>query len=222
MVAMNRKWRVIIVEDHTMVSDALKAALATQVRLDVAGVAGGVAEARQRLTEIEPDLVLVDLLLGDGDAMELLRFIHEQHPRARTIVLTSLRDAFAANEAFASGAAGFVLKTQPFEDLIQAIELVMSGRRYVSPRMANRLTADGPLPDDQRGLDKLSRREREILQLIVGGLTSAEIGRRLHISVKTIDTHRSNMYRKLGLRNTVDLVRFATLRGLSVGAPGGD
>jgi DNA-binding NarL/FixJ family response regulator len=219
---MDRKRRLLIVEDHVLVRDTLAALLATHPRLDVAAVAGSVSVARRRLAEVEPDLVLVDLMLEDGDALELLRLVRDEHHRARTIVVTCLRDAFAANEAFSSGASGFVLKMQPFGELVEAIETVTAGRRYVSPRIADQLAANKASPHDQPGLDKLSPREREVMRLIVGGLTSAEIARRLSISTKTIDTHRSNMYRKLGLRNTVDLVRFATFRGLGVGGPGGE
>jgi two-component system response regulator NreC len=213
----HRKRRVFIVEDHVLVSDALAELLGERLTLEVAGAATNRREARRRIVELEPDLVIVDLLLDDGNALELLRFIRDEHPSAISVVLTCLRDVFAAQEAVAAGASGYVLKSQPFEDLVTAIDEVFAGRRYMAPRIAEGMEAARPASPEPPGLGRLSRREREILGLIVGGLTSAEIAGRLNISTKTIDTHRSNMYRKLGLRNTVDLVRFATFRGLDLG-----
>jgi DNA-binding NarL/FixJ family response regulator len=207
---MERPRTIAIIKDHAVVSDALAALLGANPRFEVVGTATSVRAARRLLEERRPDVTIADLLLEDGSAIDLLRAIREGAPGARVLVLTCLCDVFAAREALAAGAAGYVLKAQPLSDLIEAIEVVAAGRSYVSPRIETNVPRDA-------GLDKLTGREREILRLIVSGMTTAEIALRLSISTKTIDTHRSNMYRKLALRNTVDLVRFATISGIGIG-----
>jgi len=136
------------------------------------------------------------------------------------VVLTELQDGFAVTEAFSAGALGYVLKRQTMRDLLAAIEVVASGERYLSPSLTLEQASEASDAGQRVGLDRLSGREREILRLIAAGHTSAEIAQRLCISTSTIDTHRSNMYRKLALRNTVDLMRFATAHGIGMPSAG--
>jgi len=175
--------------------------------------------------DLHAEIVLTDLLLAAGSTIDLLRSLRDDTPGTRTVVLTSLRDGFAVRDALALGVSGYVLKTQSMSELMEAIESAVAGRRYVAPQLADHLetverqvrapngSADIPA---ERGLDRLSPRELEVLRLVAAGHTTAEIARSLSISIKTIDTHRSNMYRKLALRNSVDLVRFASLRGIGL------
>jgi DNA-binding NarL/FixJ family response regulator len=217
---MERTRKVLIVEDEAFVSDALVELLATAHGFVVIGVAARLRDARRLLVEHAPDIIVADLFLDDGSTVELLRDIRERHLGTRVVILTGVRDAFAANEALAAGAFGYVLKLQPARELLGAIEKAALGQHYVSPQIAVRLAA-GPTTgsNESSGLGKLSRREVEVLRQIAAGHTSAEIARRLCISTKTIDTHRSNMYRKLSLRNAVDLMRFATVHGIGLAAP---
>jgi len=216
---MERKRKVLIVEDDAFVSDALVELLDGVHGCEVVGVAATLREGRRLTIELVPDIVVADLFLDDGNSIELLRDIRERRLSTRVVVLTGARDAFAADEAMAAGAFGYVLKRQPARDLLVAIEKASRGQRYVSPHVVGR-PAGGPAGSDGSvGLEKLSRRELEVLRQIVAGHTSAEIARRLCISTKTIDTHRSNMYRKLSLRNAVDLIRFATVHGIGLAAP---
>lgn len=213
---MQRPRRALILEDHALVSDALVDLLGTIAVVEVVGVAATIREGRRCLAELKPDLLIADLLLEDGSSLDLLRQIRRERLATRVVVVTGLRDTFAATEALATGAWGYVLKAQPARELIEAIETVAAGRRYISPSIAVQLEPGSAEAGEPSGLDRLSPRELEILRLVAAGQTSAEIARHLNISVKTIDTHRSNMYRKLALRNAVDLMRFATVHGIGL------
>jgi DNA-binding NarL/FixJ family response regulator len=152
-------------------------------------------------------------MLDDGSATEILRLIRVERLRTRVIVLTGLRDVFSANEALAAGAMGYVLKAQPTRELIEALESVSAGRRYISPKIAAQIEAAAS-NGARQGLECLTRREAEILRMLAHGYSNREIAVRLNVSAKTIETHRSNMNRKLALRNTVDLIRFAAAHGI--------
>jgi DNA-binding NarL/FixJ family response regulator len=206
----------VVVEDFALISDALVGLLKTVPELRISGVAANLRDAHTLLTTLRPDLLFTELLLEDGSAIELLRVVRRDRLSTRVIVVTRLRDAFAATEAISAGADGYVLKSQPATELFDAIRAVSSGRRYVSPVAEGQLPHTNGMPPKRAGLDLLSNRELEILRMIAAGTTSAEISQRLSISTKTIDTHRSNMYRKLSLRNQVDLVRFASMHGIGL------
>lgn len=216
---MERTQTILIVEDQGLVSDALVELLGAAPGLKVVGVASSIREARQSLVALAPDIMVANLLLEDGSAIELLRLLRRERSRTRVVVLTDLRDAFAVSDALAAGALGYVLKRQPVRELLAAIEVVAMGGRYVSPNIDFGPSLPMGELDERVGLEKLSGREVEVLRLIAAGHTSAEIARRLCISAKTIDSHRSNMYRKLSLRNTVDLMRFATVHGIGIAGP---
>ena len=220
-----KRARMLVVEDPGLLRDALVEAMGTATRFELAGVTDAIASARQMAVDVQADVVLTDLLLTAGSTIDLLRSLRDDAPGTRTVVLTSLRDGFAVRDALALGVAGYVLKTQSMSELMEAIESALSGRRYLAPQLAERLEilehqvraphGSGEAPGG-RGLERLSPRELEVLRLVAAGHTTAEIARSLSISIKTIDTHRSNMYRKLALRNSVDLVRFASLRGIGL------
>ena len=165
--------------------------------------------------------MLADLSLGDGSALDLVRWVKPSRLSARIVVITGFDNTFAAVEALADGAMGYVLKAQSTTDLLAAIRTVANGQRYVAPEVAAKLPP--PLAGRQsmrvsrsRGLEALSRREREIFRQTVEGYATAEIARRLCISPKTVETHRTNMNRKLAVRTTADVVRFAVAHGIVV------
>ena len=223
------KWlrKVLIVEDQGFVRDVLVDSLGTMLGFEIVGYTDDLKEAKRMLVDLAPDVLLTDLLIQAGSTVDLLRLIPRQGLSTRAVVLTALRDTFAAKEALSAGACGYVLKSQPLREVIDAIEAVASGRRYMSPHVAQRSEAIGrefrgsPGAAETRqpaGIEALSPRELEVLRLVVAGRRSAEIARSLSVSIKTIDSHRSNMYRKLAIRNTVDLVRIASLHGIGVPA----
>jgi DNA-binding NarL/FixJ family response regulator len=208
---MDRTLRVLVVEDHQLMSEALVSLLGGTGRFEVVGVTTGIRQARRLLVELLPQLLLADMALEDGSATELIRFIAREHLRTRVVIVTGYRDPFSANEALLAGAMGYVLKAYPSRDLLQAMDAVAMGKRYVSASIAEQLEADGT---QAPGFAKLSPRELEILRMMAQGSSSGEIAKLLCISTKTLDTHRSNMYRKLAVRNAVDLMRYAALNGI--------
>ena len=208
--------RILIVDDHPIVRDALASLLGETADLQVVGVTASVRETLPLLERTTPDILLVDLSLEDGSGIELARALRRSRLKTRVIIITGFRDEFAAAEALSAGVHGYILKEQPTADLLVAIETVSRGGRYISPLMASRMRTDASSGSEDRLLARLSRREREIFRLVVAGSGSKEIASRLFISVKTVDTHRTNINRKLGVRTTASLIRFAAAHGIAI------
>jgi DNA-binding NarL/FixJ family response regulator len=218
--------RVLVVDDHDIVRDALASLLGDVSDFQVVGVASSIRDALPLLDSARPDIVLADLSLGDGSAVELVRALRRGRLKGRVIVITGFSDEFAAAEALAAGATGYVLKSQPTTELLEAIRAVADGRKYVAPSLERRLalrsiSSDSSASGGAVGLERLSPREVEVFRLVVAGSSSKDVARRLCISVKTVETHRTNMNRKLAVRTTADLVRFAAAHGIAV-APRAD
>jgi DNA-binding NarL/FixJ family response regulator len=207
--------RILVVDDHEMVRDAMAELIGTIPQHEVVGVASSIRTAVPLLEQTQPDVVLADLSLEDGTGTELVRVVRQAKLKSRILIMTGFRDGFAAAEAMKAGVAGYVLKTRPTAELLEAIATVMKGERYVSP------TVSWQLPENDQakkatGFGDLSRRESEIFRMVVDGWSSKEIASRLCISIKTVETHRSNINRKLSVRRTTDLIRFAVAQGISV------
>jgi DNA-binding NarL/FixJ family response regulator len=200
---------IVIIEDHTLVREGLKALLRDRPDFKIVGEA---SEGKQGLKLVErhkPDLVLLDLILPGLHGLEVLRKVRKYSK----VLAVSMRsdEAFVA-EAFANGVAGYVVKEDSFEELINALHAVLKGQRFMSRRLDQRrinrvlekLGTDGTSVPD-----RLTTREQEVLQMAAEGLTSSHIGNLLSISPRTVEMHRANLMRKLGLRSQADLVRFA-------------
>jgi len=219
--------RVLVVDDHDIVRDALASLLGDVADLQVVGVASSIRDALPLLDSARPDIVLADLSLGDGSAVELVRALRRGRLKGRVIVITGFSDEFAAAEALTAGATGYVLKSQPTSELLEAIRTVSEGRRYVAPTLERRLALRSIGSESAGngggavGLERLSPREVEVFRLVVAGSSSKDVARWLCISVKIVETHRTNMNRKLAVRTTADLVRFAAAHGIAV-APRAD
>ena len=209
--------RILIVDDHPIVRDALASLLAEKPDLQIVGVASSVRETMALLEHCSADVLLADLSLEDGNAIELVRAVRRLRLKTRVLIMTAFRDEFSASEALSAGVAGYLLKEQPTADLLTAITTVAQGGTYVSPVISARLRPDTPVDNPNAGgLNRLSRREREIFRLVVAGRGSKEIASKLFISIKTVDTHRTNINRKLGVRTTASLIRFAAAHGLEI------
>ena len=202
-----------LVDDHQMVREGLRAVL------EAAGhqVMGETADPTRALAEIarlQPQVLLLDLHLGERSGLELLAELQRRALPVRTVVLTMSAQPRNVAEALRLGAAGYVLKGAPTRDLLEAIEAVMQGRRHVCAELAGvALQAlAGPATADPLGT--LSPRERQILAMVVNGRSSATIGNALHLSPKTVDTYRSRLMAKLGVADVPALVRLAIRSGL--------
>lgn len=211
------KTQILLADDHQVIIDGLKALLSGEPDMEVVGQATDGLQVLPRVLELKPDVLVLDLMMPGLGGLEVARQMKERAPSTKVIVLSMhANDAYVV-EALRNGAAGYVLKQAEARALVDAIRAVSAGGRYLSPPLSEekleRWQMDAKAaPFDP--YDTLSTREREVLQLAAEGLTSAAIGERLAIGKRTVETHRANLQRKLGVKTQADLVRFAVKKGL--------
>jgi DNA-binding NarL/FixJ family response regulator len=204
--------RVVIVDDHALFRTGVKAGLGDAV--DVVGEAGSVAEAIPLIVETDPDVVLLDVHLPDGGGQAVIAGIAPERPGVRFLALSVSDAAEDVIAVVRAGARGYVTKTISSDDLTEAIARVAEGDAVFSPRLAgfvlDAFNSDEPVRDAE--LDELTAREREVLRLIARGYRYKEIAANLHLSIKTVETHVSNVLRKLQLSSRHELTRWAAER----------
>jgi NarL family two-component system response regulator LiaR len=193
--------RVLLVDDHAVVRQGLRAFLQLQPDVEVVGEAAGGAAAVAAASEHTPDVVLLDLVMPDGDGIVALRALAEAVPGARVLVLTSFADDDRLFAAMQAGAAGYLLKDVEPDRLAEAIRDVHRGRPALHPDVAARLMRRAGGTEEAVLAEPLTRREREVLQLVVEGLANKQIARRLLITEKTVKTHVSSILQKLGVQD---------------------
>ena len=209
--------KLVLVDDHALFREALHALLT--LRAPDLHVVGELATARDVIAaapRLEPDLLLMDIMLPGTSGVAAIRELRRVGFAGHILVLTLLTEVAFVVDAFAAGAQGYALKEQTIEELLPAIRRVAEGHHYLAPRLEVAV-AEGrsPLGADGLGvIDGLSTREREIFNLIVAGFTNQQMASELYISIKTVETHRSRINRKLRVHSTVELIRFAALHGL--------
>lgn len=177
----------------------------------VCGEADSGPVALQKILALKPDAAIVDLTLKGGGGLELIKQIRAQAPRLKLLVFTMRDEAIYAERALKAGADGYLTKEEGTEKAIQALRLLMAGKRYVSDGVAQKLMDNlvgKPVASD-RGLESLTDRELEVLEALGNGLGSREIAEKLHLSIKTIESHREHMKAKLGLTRATELVSYA-------------
>lgn len=209
------KIRVLIADDHAMIREGLAALLAADPRIQVAATAADGREALRLARELRPDVVIMDIAMPEMNGLEALRELESRLPGTRVLVLSMFSTLEHVQQAFNAGASGYLLKESAGAELRQAIGEVHAGRRYLSRQLeahAGALLARGA---QRTPLETLSRRERQILQLVVEGKSSTEIGAALHLSTKTVETYRSRMMQKLGVDGVPALVKFALAHGIT-------
>jgi DNA-binding NarL/FixJ family response regulator len=203
--------RILIVDDHPIVRLGIRQMLSADRGLSVCGEADGAEAALQLAKRSEADLAIVDLSLGQVTGLELIRQLHETVPDLPVLVLSMHDEALFAERTLKAGARGYIMKHEAIDGLVGAIRHVLSGRIYVSERMSQgileRLSRE-ELPSGGH-LGNLSDRELEVFEMIGRGLSTAAIADQLGVSVKTIETYRSNIKTKLNLKDAADLIRFA-------------
>ena len=213
--------RVVIVDDHAVVRSGLRRVLDGGGRFEVVAEAGdarnAVFEARAR----KPDVIVMDVVMPGRSGIEAIPDVLREAPEAKVLVLSMQDDPRYVREAFAGGASGYVLKEAADTELVAAVREVASGGRYVHPALGARLVTAEAEERRRAAEDPLSDREREVLRLLALGHTNQEIAKMLFISVRTAETHRAHIMRKLGLRTRAELVRHALAQGLLDEARGG-
>jgi DNA-binding NarL/FixJ family response regulator len=204
---------LLLADDHVMVRQALRVLL-EQAGMVMVGEASDGVEALRLAHTHQPDMALLDIAMPHLNGLETARRLREAVPQTKLIVLTMHTDEPYVLEALQAGAVGYVLKTQATGDIVQAIHTALQGAIYLSPRVTHAvvqayLSGAPPAPDP------LTSREREIIQRIAEGQTTKEIAAHLGLSVKTVESHRINLMRKLDIHETATLVRYAIRRGLT-------
>ena len=200
---------VLVVDDHAVVRSGLRLLLDAEPGLEVVGEAGSGHEAVARSRSLKPDVVLMDVVMPGEDGIETTREVLRERPEVRVLVLSMQDDPSYVREAFAAGACGYVLKEAADAEVVHAVREVAAGGRYVHPALGARLVSADAEARRRAEADPLTDREREVLRLLALGHTNQEIAGRLYISLRTAETHRAHIMRKLGLRTRADLVRYA-------------
>ncbi|HEY4658067.1 MAG TPA: response regulator transcription factor [Gemmatimonadaceae bacterium] len=210
--------RVILVDDHAVVRTGLKALLGKERDLDVVGEAANGADGIALAERLKPDVILMDLSMATMDGLEATKAIVAKKLPSRVLILTMHAEEEYVVPLMEAGAAGYVLKTAPDRDVVDAVRAVARGDLYVRPEAARALAKGyqrkDPLKEDRARYEKLTSRERDVLRLVAQGYSAPEIGERLNISPKTVDTYKQRIEDKLGLGHRHDYVQFALRLGL--------
>jgi DNA-binding NarL/FixJ family response regulator len=195
--------RIMLVDDHPLVRDGLRARLEAVPHFRVVAEAGSGPEALHLLGGVQVDLVLMDITMRDGGGIDATQALSRSHPGTAVLILSMHDKLEYVSQAMQAGARGYVLKDAPGKDIVMAIDTVMAGGIYYSAPVARQL-ARPALPDNQ-----LTSREQEVLRHIANGESNKQIARSLDLSVRTVETHRLNIKRKLGIEGQAELIKFA-------------
>lgn len=207
--------RILLVEDHEIVRDALKSFIDAQPGMSVVGEAGDGALAVRLAAQLQPDVIIMDVGLPGLNGAQATRELKRVYPAGRVVALTQYEDKSYVRELFDAGATGYVLKRSASDELIQAIRIVATGGTFFDPVISEKVASGfvrTPSVQDAMKVE-LSDREENVLKLIAEGHTNKEIAQRLSVGVKSIETYKARAMEKLGLDSRAELVRYALLRG---------
>jgi RNA polymerase sigma factor (sigma-70 family) len=208
-----------LADDHAVVRDGLRFMLQAQKDIQVVGDAANGRDAVQRVLELRPDVVILDIAMPELNGIDAARQIHETCPSTRSIILSIHSTAEYVFRALQAGAHGYLLKETAGIEVVNAVRAVHAGHRYLSQKISDQVIDDyvrqRQASETDSPLARLSPREREILQLVVEGKTSAEIAHILSLSSKTVETYRSRLMEKLGIGDLPGLIKFAIQHGLT-------
>lgn len=213
----NMDTTVIIADDHAIIREGLKSLLETK-GIQVLDIAKNGREAMEKAVSLRPDVVMMDISMPDLNGVEATARIKKQVPHARVIALSMHSSKTMIDKMFAAGASGYILKESAFSELYDAIQEVMKGNFYLTPSVA-RMYVDthGPsytFGDDVPKFNKISNKEQEILQLVAEGEKTRDIAEKLGVSIKTVETHRRNIMKKLNIFSVAGLTKFAIKEGI--------
>lgn len=211
--------KVFLADDHTAIRDGMSALMEIEQDIQVVGTAGDGREAVQQVKTIQPDIVVMDIAMPELNGIDATLQISESSPAVNVIMLSMYDSSEHVHQALKAGAKGYLLKESAGKEVVTAIRVVSSGGRYLSERIQE-MVIEGYISGQdvvpgKSPLDKLSTRERQILQLVVEGKSSAEVSKILFISPKTVATYRSRLMEKLAIHDVPGLVKFAIKHGLT-------
>jgi len=213
-----RKIRVLIVDDHTLVRDGIRALLELVADIEVVGEATNGREALEKVEQLAPDIVLMDLAMPIMGGLEATRRIRRQFPETKVLALTQYDDSDYVVPVIEAGARGFVTKMAAFSELASAIQAVYKGDSYLSPSAAAALVQEYQQKTTVEGekdpYQQLTDREREVLKLVVEGHTARKIADMLVVSPKTVEWYKTSLMNKLNIHNKTDLIKFAIRKGI--------
>jgi DNA-binding NarL/FixJ family response regulator len=208
-----RKVRVLIAEDHGTVREGLKLLLDAQPDMEVVGLAADGREALRLARELLPDVALMDVSMPGADGLQATLGLRDACPQVRVLALTRHADYGYLSEMLRAGAKGYVLKQSSSADLLGAVRAVAAGQNYLDPSVTGKLLGGHAGRGPEAGAESVSEREEEVLRMISRGHSNKEIAARLSVSVKTVEMHKANGMRKLGLGGRTDIVDYAIFRG---------
>jgi len=197
--------RVFLVDDHYMVIEGIRSLLQNEKDIELMGHASNAASCLAFLKQQQPDIILMDINLPDKSGIDLCKEVKDTYPAVLILGLSTFNQQSFIEKMIQNGASGYVLKNATQQELMDAILTVIKGKQYLSFDAALTLRK----PDKESNIPVITRREKEILELIADGLTNIEIGKKLFISASTVDTHRKNLLYKFEAKNTASLIRIA-------------
>jgi DNA-binding NarL/FixJ family response regulator len=201
---------VLLADDHAVLRDGLTALFERSEDIRVVGTAGNGRDAIDAAQRLRPDIVVMDISMPELDGVEATRHILAKCPGTRVLILSMYLSAEHIHRCLQAGARGYVLKDSAGDEVIEAVRALRAGRRYLSYRITETMIEDILVGESKVSpLDSLSLRERDVLQLVVDGYTNSAIAQKLSLSPKTVETHRARIMKKLNVKDTVDLVKFA-------------
>jgi two-component system response regulator NreC len=205
--------RIVVVDDHAVVRSGLRLLLDAESDMEVVGEAGNAHDAIFEVRAAKPDVVLLDVVMPGETGIEALPQVLQESPGTKVLMLSMQDDPNYVREAFAAGASGYVLKEAVDAEVVAAIREVAAGKSYVHPALGARMVAADAAAQAAAAADPLSGREHEVLKMLALGHTNQEIAKQLFISVRTAETHRAHIMRKLQLSTRAELVRYALEHG---------
>lgn len=211
---MKRRIKLLLVDDHPVVRKGISSCLARHEHLQIVGEAANGAEAIQKTRELMPDIVLMDIDMPEMNGLAVTEVLRKEVPKIKVLILSMHSNSEYVMRIIQSGAAGYVLKEAPTEELVSAIEAVNAGEAFFSPEVARVALNKYVRGAGENAAAQLTNREREVLIQIAEGLSNKEIASKLGVGVRTVETHRERIMRKLNIHSVAGLTKFAISQGL--------
>jgi DNA-binding NarL/FixJ family response regulator len=211
---MKKRIKLLLVDDHPVVRKGISSCLARQEHLQIVGEAANGEEAMRKTRELMPDIILMDIDMPEMNGLEVTELLHKDFPKIKVIILSMHSNSEYVMRIIQSGASGYVLKEAPTEELVRAIDTVNGGEAFFSPEVARVALNKYVRGTGENGSAQLTNREREVLVQISEGLSNKEIANKLGVGVRTVETHRERIMRKLNIHSVAGLTKFAISQGL--------